>query len=89
MAKKRNIEKEITDGMKEIRAGGGRVAKTDIPAYIRKTRAEMELSQYEFAELLGISKRTLQEWEQGRRQPTGPALRLILIAKKNPKALRL
>ena len=45
------------------------------------------LSQLKFATLLGVSVRTLQEWEQGRRAPSGAARTLLLIAAKNPRAL--
>ncbi len=45
------------------------------------------LSQSRFAELLGVSVRTLQEWEQGRRMPSGAARTLLLIAERNPRAL--
>jgi len=45
------------------------------------------LSQPRFAELPGVSVRTLQEWEQGRRAPSGAARTLLLIAEKNPRAL--
>lgn len=51
-------------------------------------RASTGLSQAEFAKLLGISKRTLQEWEQGRKQPTGAAKSLLKIALKHPNILR-
>jgi putative transcriptional regulator len=50
-------------------------------------RARIGLSQIEFARLLGVSVRTLQEWEQGRRAPSGPARMLLSIAHKNPKLL--
>jgi len=45
------------------------------------------LSQSQFAKLLGVSVRTLQGWEQGRKQPSGAARTLLAIARKNPKAL--
>ena len=51
-------------------------------------RASTDLSQAEFAKLLGVSKRTLQEWEQGRKQPTGAARSLLKIALKHPNILR-
>jgi putative transcriptional regulator len=51
-------------------------------------RASTGLSQAEFAKLLGVSKRTLQEWEQGRKQPTGAAKSLLKIALKHPNILR-
>jgi DNA-binding transcriptional regulator YiaG len=50
----------------------------------RTLREKTGLSQSEFARLLGVSIRTLQEWEQGRRAPSGAARTLILIAAKNP-----
>jgi len=46
------------------------------------------LSQARFASVLGVSKRTLQEWEQGRRKPTGAARSLLAIATKRPEVLR-
>ena len=53
----------------------------------RQIRARMGLSQEDFAHLLGISVRTLQNWEQGRRSPTGPAMKLLQIAARHPKIL--
>ena len=50
-------------------------------------REKAGLSQPRLAELLGVSVRTLQEWEQGRRAPSGAARTLLLIAEKNPRAL--
>ncbi len=53
----------------------------------RQIRARMGLSQEDFAHLLGISVRTLQNGEQGRRSPTGPAMKLLQIAARHPKIL--
>jgi putative transcriptional regulator len=53
-----------------------------------QARTQSGLSQSQFAKLLGVSVRTFQEWEQGRRQPTGAAKTLIAIAQRNPEALR-
>src|SRR5439155_7563659 len=69
--------------MKEIRAGRlkpSRVFAVEEPADIIRTRARLRLSQRKFAQLLGISENTLQNWEQGRRRPTGPAKVLLKIA---------
>ena len=46
---------------------------------------KLNLSQQQFAELLGISKRTLQEWEQGRSKPSGPARSLLKVASEYPE----
>jgi putative transcriptional regulator len=87
MAKaKRNLGKEILEGMREIKRGEhGRVSSLPSVASIRESTG---LSQSRFAELLGVSARTLQEWEQGRRAPSGAARTLLLIAAINPRALR-
>ncbi|PCD00795.1 helix-turn-helix domain-containing protein [Halopseudomonas pelagia] len=50
-------------------------------------RAKVGLTQNAFAEMLGVSLRTLQDWEQGRRQPTGAAQTLLLVATQHPEAL--
>jgi putative transcriptional regulator len=86
MAKaKRNIGKEILDGLKQLRRGErGRVTFVPNVAQIREATG---LSQARFAELLGVSPRTLQDWEQGRRAPSGAARTLLLVAARDPKAL--
>lgn len=81
----RNIGQEILDGLRELKRGEhGRV--TTLPS-VATIRDKTGLSQPDFARLLGVSVRTLQEWEQGRRAPTGAARTLLQIANKNPKAL--
>lgn len=86
MAKaKRNIGLEILQGIREIKRGEhGRVV--NVPS-VTSVRERTGLSQARFAQLLGVSVRTLQEWEQGRRAPSGAARTLLLIAQKNPRAL--
>lgn len=86
MAKaKRNIGLEILEGIREIKRGEhGRV--TNMPS-VTSVRERTGLSQARFAQLLGVSVRTLQEWEQGRRAPSGAARTLLMIAQKNPRAL--
>jgi len=83
--RKRDIGAEILEGIRQLkRAEVGRVIT--VPS-VSETRARVGLSQSEFARLLGVSVRTLQEWEQGRRAPSGPARMLLAIAHKNPKVL--
>ena len=87
MSKKhsRNIGAEILEGIRQLKRGEvGRVVT--LPP-VSETRARVGLSQSEFARLLGVSVRTLQEWEQGRRVPSGPARTLLAIAHKNPHLL--
>ena len=87
MAKgKRNIGLEILEGIREIKRGEhGRVINVPSVAAIRESTG---LSQSCFAQLLGVPVRTLQEWEQGRRAPSGAARTLLMIAAKNPRVLR-
>ncbi|MBN1849473.1 MAG: helix-turn-helix domain-containing protein [Deltaproteobacteria bacterium] len=73
----------------EIKAG--RKAPSRIfeirPPEIRNVREKLKVSQNEFALMIGVSVRTLQNWEQGRRKPDGPAKALLRIASKNPSAV--
>ena len=73
----------------EIRAGHRPPSRTyDIhPPEIRVVRERLDVSQGEFAVMIGVSTRTLQNWEQGRRQPEGPAKALLTIASRNPSAV--
>jgi putative transcriptional regulator len=83
--KSRDIGSEILEGIREIKRGAyGRVI--NVPD-IAKTREKTGLTQVRFAELLGVSVRTLQDWEQGRRAPSGAARTLLMVAAKNPQAL--
>lgn len=85
MAEERDIGAEILAGVRELKAGkAGRILNVPSVAAIRE---QINLSQAHFAALLGVSVRTLQDWEQGRRAPSGAARTLLLIAHKNPKAL--
>jgi len=52
---------------------------------VKTIREETGLSQTQFARLIGVSKRTLENWEQGRRHPTGPARALLKIVESDPK----
>jgi len=82
---KRDIGQEILDGLRELKRGEvGRVINVPDVASIRERTG---LSQSRFAALLGVSVRTLQDWEQGRRAPSGAARTLLLVADRNPHAL--
>lgn len=86
--KSRNIGAEVLQGIRDIKAGRiGRRFTVDSFAIVR-ARERSGLSQSQFAALLGVSIRTLQEWEQGRREPSAAAQTLIKVAEKHPKVLR-
>lgn len=83
--RERDIGAEILQGLREIRRGRhGRVVNVPEVARIREKTG---LSQARFAELLGVSVRTLQDWEQGRRMPSGAARTLLMVAADNPQLL--
>ena len=73
----------------EIKAGHGKPSRVyEVgPPDIRMVREQLDVSQGDFAAMIGVSTRTLQNWEQGRRQPDGPAKALLRIAARNPRAV--
>jgi putative transcriptional regulator len=80
-----NLGTESLESLRELKRGEhGRIATVPSVAAIRE---RTRLSQRRFAELLGVSVRTLQEWEQGRRAPSGAARTLLAIAARIPRAL--
>ena len=82
---KRDVGKEVLEGLQEIKRGKhGRVI--NVPDVIR-IRKQAGLSQVHFARLLGVSVRTLQDWEQGCRRPSGAAQTLMMVASKNLQAV--
>jgi putative transcriptional regulator len=62
-----------------------KTAELSEPSEPKVIRERLELSQSAFAGLLGVSMRTLQDWEQGRRSPQGPAMALLRIAEQHPE----
>jgi putative transcriptional regulator len=80
---KRDLAAELLQSIREMKAGKTQVVLS--PA--TEARQKTGLSQSQFASLLGVSVRTLQGWEQGRKQPSGAARTLLTIARTNPKAL--
>ena len=86
----RNIGMEILDGIKEIKKHkkGKLQLKVTIlsdPSPAQIIRKKLELSQASFADLMGVSIRTIQDWEQGRRSPKGPAKSLLRVAEQHPE----
>lgn len=73
----------------EIRRGTRKASrKREIkPVDIKRIRRQLDVSQSEFALMIGVSVATLQNWEQGRRRPEGPAQALLKVAASNPKAV--
>ena len=82
------FEQDLLESVKQAKRGEGRVTKVAMTA-ATEARIKVGVSQSAFAELLGVSVRTLQEWEQGRREPSGAAKTLLRIAMRSPEAIRL
>jgi putative transcriptional regulator len=80
---KRDLAADLLQSVREMKAGQVHVVSSPVIEARRKTG----LSQSQFATLLGVSVRTLQGWEQGRKQPSGAARTLLAIASTNPKAV--
>jgi len=79
----RDLAAELLQSVREMKAGRVQVVSSPVIEARKKTG----LSQSQFAALMGVSVRTLQGWEQGRKQPSGAARTLLAIASTNPKAL--
>lgn len=79
---------DLLESVRQMRRGEhARVTQVEVPT-AAEARARVGLSQQEFALLLGVSPRTLQDWEQGRREPTGAARTLLRVAVAHPEILR-
>lgn len=88
---KRDLGLEILDGVREVKQfknGKGKELVTrqlKDPSPAKVIRAKLSLSQDAFASLMGVSTRTVQDWEQGRREPQGPAKSLLRVAEQHPE----
>lgn len=81
------LAQQLLQSVQEMKAGKGKVAaRIQVPAIVQ-ARTRSGLSQAQFAQLLGVSVRTLQDWEQGRRVPSGAAQSLLRIALKHPEVV--
>ncbi|WP_447768044.1 helix-turn-helix domain-containing protein [Pseudomonas kilonensis] len=83
-----NFQKDLLASVRQMKAGkAARTTEVTLSA-AAEARAKVGVSQSAFAELLGVSLRTLQDWEQGRRRPAGAAQTLLRVASQHPEALR-
>jgi putative transcriptional regulator len=91
--KKIDLYAELKEGLEEMVAiekgqkEPARVHRVFTSDDIKALREKAGVSQREFAAMLGVSNRTLQEWEQGRRTPTGPAMNLLRVYEANPETV--
>lgn len=88
----RDVVQELLDGIREIKAlkaGKAKLRTQNLkePSAPQVIRNKLGLSQEAFTGLMGVSPRTLQDWEQGRRKPQGPAKALLRIVEKHPEVL--
>jgi putative transcriptional regulator len=84
----RDVWQEVLDGVREIKSGGGKRSVVEPRSPIVRARLKAGLTQEQFAALLGVSRRTLEQWEQGRRKPSQAAKTLIKVAELYPEVLR-
>jgi putative transcriptional regulator len=81
------FQADLLPSVRERKAGTFAHSTQERATEALQARAKMDLSQSQFAKLLGVSVRTLQEWEQGRKKPTGAAQTLLRVAVQTPQAL--
>jgi len=81
------FKQDLLKSVKQMRRGqASRITRVKVPQ-AAEARSRVGLSQQDFARLLGVSARTLQDWEQGRRRPTGAAKTLLRVAFSHPEVL--
>jgi len=81
------FQNDLLKSVRQMRAGKARVTTVEV-SIATEARNRVGLSRSAFAELLGVSVRTLRDWEQGRREPSGAAKTLLRIAAQNPGAVK-
>jgi putative transcriptional regulator len=82
------FQADLLQSVREMKAGRSARVTTVPVSSVTAVRNAAGLSQAQFAAVLGVSRRTLQGWEQGRRQPTGAARTLLRVAERHPEVLR-
>ena len=80
----RDLGAELLESVRQMKAGKGRIVMSPLIS----ARKRSELSEVEFAKLFGVSVRTLHDWEQRRRSPSGAAKTLIAILERHPEVLQ-
>ena len=89
MVKKRNLFEEISEGLNAYRDRPETLPQREISAPdVKAIREQFGFSQSQMAAFLNVRKRTLENWEQRRRGPTGPAQTLLRIMEREPRAVR-
>lgn len=84
----KQFQNDLLESVRQMKTGkAARVTTVEVSA-ATEARNRVGMSQSEFAKLLGVSVRTLQDWEQGRREPSGAAKTLLRIASQNPEAVK-
>lgn len=87
-AEMEQFQRDLLASVRQMNAGeAARVTEVTL-SRAAQARSRVGVSQSVFAKLLGVSLRTLQDWEQGRRQPTGAAQTLLRVASLHPEVLR-
>ena len=89
---KKKLFEELVESVQqagEIRQGALKPSRTFRydPVDVKRIRGRLRVSQSQFAMMIGVSKSTLQNWEQGRRKPEGPAKALLRVVEKNPNTV--
>ncbi len=82
------FQQDLLKSVQQMKAGKSARTTQVALSLIAEARSRLGMSQSELAALMGVSPRTLQDWEQGRRKPTGAAQTLLRVAIVHPEALR-
>lgn len=82
------FQNDLLASVRQMKAGKAARETSVVVSAIVEVRTRSGLTQSQFASLLGVSPRTLQEWEQGRRAPSGAAKTLLRVAQAHPEVLR-